>query len=182
MAEKKSVIDEAYPGDVIGIHDTGNFKIGDTLSEGKKIMFKGLPSFSPELFRYVENADPMKAKQLSKGIDQLMDEGVAQLFTRSVNGRKIIGTVGALQFEVIEYRLKHEYGASSRYEAVDFYKACWLTGDKDEIAELKRKKYKAMAVDKHGRDVFLAESSYALTMAQQNFKGITFHFNSDLSN
>lgn len=181
MAEKKSVIDEAYPGDVIGIHDTGNFKIGDTLSQGEKINFKGLPSFSPELFRYVENADPMKAKQLAKGIDQLMDEGVAQLFTRTVNNRKIIGTVGALQFEVIEYRLKHEYGASSRYEAVDFYKACWLTGDEAEIADLKKKKYKAMAVDKHGRDVFLSESSYALTMAQQNFKGINFHFNSDLS-
>ncbi len=181
MAEKKSIIEEAFPGDVIGLHDTGNFKIGDTLSEGEKITFKGLPSFSPELFRYVENADPMKSKQLSKGIDQLMDEGVAQLFTRTVNGRKIIGTVGALQFEVIEYRLKHEYGASSRYEAVDFYKACWITGDKDEIAELKKKKYKAMAIDKHGRDVFLAESPYALTMAQQNYQKINFHFNSDLS-
>lgn len=122
MAEKKSVIDEAYPGDVIGIHDTGNFKIGDSLSEGEQINFKGIPSFSPELFKYVENADPMKSKQLAKGIDQLMDEGVAQLFTRSVNGRKIIGTVGALQFEVIEYRLLHEYGATSRYEPVDFSK------------------------------------------------------------
>ncbi len=181
MAEKKSVIDEAFPGDVIGLHDTGNFKIGDTLSEGEKINFKGLPSFSPEMFKYVENADPMKSKQLSKGIDQLMDEGVAQLFTRNVNGRKIIGTVGALQFEVIEYRLLHEYGASSRYEAVDFHKACWITGDKAEIEEFKKKKYKAMAVDKHGRDVFLAESPYALTMAQQNYKNIQFHFNSDLS-
>ena len=145
MAEKKSVIDDAFPGDVIGIHDTGNFKIGDSLSEGEKVTFKGLPSFSPELFKYVENADPMKAKQLAKGVDQLMDEGVAQLFTRSVNGRKIIGTVGALQFEVIEYRLKHEYGATSRYEPVDFYKACWLTGDQEEIDEFKKKKYKAMA-------------------------------------
>jgi len=182
MAEKKSVIDEAYPGDVIGIHDTGNFKIGDTLSEGEKINFKGLPSFSPELFKYVENGDPMKSKQLAKGIDQLMDEGVAQLFTRTVNGRKIIGTVGALQFEVIEYRLKHEYGATSRYEAVDFHKACWLTGDQTEIEDFRKKKYKAMAIDKHGRDVFLAESSYALTMAQQNFKNIEFHFTSELSN
>ncbi len=181
MAEKKSVIENAYPGDVVGLHDTGNFKIGDTLSEGEKISFKGLPSFSPELFRYVENADPMKSKQLSKGIDQLMDEGVAQLFTRTVNGRKIIGTVGALQFEVIEYRLKHEYGASSKYEAVDFHKACWLTGDSNEIAKFKKVKYKSMAIDKHGRDVFLAESPYALTMAQQNYKGIKFHFNSDLS-
>jgi peptide chain release factor 3 len=179
MAQKKSVIDEAYPGDVIGLHDTGNFKIGDTLSEGENIHFKGIPSFSPEMFKYVENADPLKSKQLAKGVDQLMDEGVAQLFTRTINGRKIIGTVGALQFEVIEYRLLHEYGATSRYEAVDFYKACWITGDKAEIEDFKKKKYKMMATDKHGRDVFLAETSYALTMAQENFKKIEFHFSSE---
>ena len=107
MAEKKSVIDEAYPGDIVGLHDTGNFKIGDTFTEGETLRFTGIPSFSPELFRYIENADPMKFKQLAKGIDQLMDEGVAQLFTSRMNGRKIIGTVGALQFEVIEYRLQH---------------------------------------------------------------------------
>ena len=100
MASKKSIIDEAYPGDIVGLHDTGNFKIGDTLTEGEKLHFKGIPSFSPELFKYIENADPMKSKQLAKGIDQLMDEGVAQLFTNQFNNRKIIGTVGALQFEV----------------------------------------------------------------------------------
>jgi len=179
MAQKKSVIDDAYPGDVIGLHDTGNFKIGDSISEGEVIHFKGIPSFSPEMFKYVENADPLKSKQLAKGIDQLMDEGVAQLFTRTINGRKIIGTVGALQFEVIEYRLLHEYGATSRYEGVDFYKACWLTGDKAEIEDFKKKKYKMMATDKHERDVFLAESSYALMMAQENFKKIEFHFSSE---
>jgi peptide chain release factor 3 len=179
MAQKKSVIDDAFPGDVIGLHDTGNFKIGDTLSEGEDIHFKGIPSFSPEMFKYVENGDPLKSKQLAKGIDQLMDEGVAQLFTRTINGRKIIGTVGALQFEVIEYRLLHEYGATVRYEGVDFYKACWLSGNKAEIDDFKKKKYKMMATDKHGRDVFLAESSYALTMAQENFKKIEFHFKSE---
>ena len=109
MAEKKSIIDFAYPGDIVGLHDTGNFKIGDTFTEGEKLKFTGIPSFAPEQFRYIENADPLKFKQLAKGIDQLMDEGVAQLFTSSLNGRKIIGTVGALQFEVIEYRLAHEY-------------------------------------------------------------------------
>ena len=118
MAEKKSVIDFAYPGDIVGLHDTGTFKIGDTFTEGEKLKFTGIPSFSPELFRYIENADPMKFKQLAKGIDQLMDEGVAQLFTSSLNGRKIIGTVGALQFEVIQYRLEHEYGASCRWEPI----------------------------------------------------------------
>ncbi|HJN05398.1 MAG TPA: peptide chain release factor 3, partial [Bacteroidales bacterium] len=116
MAQKKSIVDEMYPGDIVGLHDTGNFKIGDTITEVENLNFKGMPSFSPELFKYVENANPMKAKQLAKGIDQLMDEGVAQLFTGKHTGRKIIGTVGALQFEVIQYRLEHEYGAKCRYE------------------------------------------------------------------
>ena len=114
MASKKSIIDEAYPGDIVGLHDTGNFKIGDTLTEGEKLHFKGIPSFSPELFKYIENADPMKSKQLAKGIDQLMDEGVAQLFTNQFNNRKIIGTVGALQFEVIERSEERRVGKECR--------------------------------------------------------------------
>ncbi len=118
MAQKKSVVDEAYPGDIVGIPDTGNFKIGDTLTAGETIHFKGLPSFSPEMFKYIENTDPMKAKQLDKGIRQLMDEGVAQLFVNQFNGRKIVGTVGQLQFEVIQYRLLHEYGAQCRWEPI----------------------------------------------------------------
>ena len=111
MAQRKSTIDEAYPGDIIGLPDSGIFKIGDTLTEGELLHFRGLPSFSPEMFKYIENDDPMKAKQLNKGIEQLMDEGVAQLFVNQFNGRKIIGTVGQLQFEVIEYRLQNEYNA-----------------------------------------------------------------------
>ena len=105
FAEKKEIVDVSYPGDIVGLHDTGNFKIGDTLTEGEAINYKGVPSFSPEHFRYINNADPLKSKQLFKGIDQLMDEGVAQLFTLELNGRKVIGTVGALQYEVIQYRL-----------------------------------------------------------------------------
>ncbi len=180
MAEKKSIVEEAYPGDIIGIPDSGNFKIGDSLSEGEALNFKGLPSFSPELFRYIENADPMKSKQLAKGIDQLMDEGVAQLFINQFNGRKIIGTVGALQFEVIQYRLLHEYGASCRYEPINLYKACWLESKDDkELEDFKKRKNQYMAKDKFGRDVFLADSSYMLDMARENFKNIKFHFSSE---
>lgn len=180
MADKKDIIDEAFPGDIIGIPDSGNFKIGDSLSEGEKLEFVGLPSFSPELFRYIENADPMKSKQLAKGIDQLMDEGVAQLFTNQFNGRKIIGTVGALQFEVIQYRLLHEYGASCRYEPINLYKACWLSSDDDaQLKEFKLRKVQYMAKDKQGRDVFLADSSYMLQMAQADFNKINFHFTSE---
>lgn len=180
MAEKKQVIDFAYAGDIIGLYDSGNFKIGDTLTEGEQIHYSGIPSFSPELFRYIENGDPLKFKQLSKGVDQLMDEGVAQLFTNEYNGRKIIGTVGALQFEVIEYRLKHEYGATCRYEPIQLHKACWFTSDnKEQLADFKKRKYQNLAKDKHGRDVFLADSSFALDMAQQNFPDIQFHFTSE---
>ena len=181
MAEKKSVIDEAFPGDIVGLPDTGTFMIGDTFTEGEKLKFTGIPSFSPEHFRYIENADPMKFKQLAKGIDQLMDEGVAQLFTSSLNGRKIIGTVGALQFEVIQYRLEHEYGAKCRWEPISIHKACWIESENaEQLADFKRRKHTNMAVDKHGRDVFLADTSYALAIAQENFKDITFKFTSEV--
>ena len=180
MASKKSIIDEAYPGDIVGLHDTGNFKIGDTLTEGEKLHFKGIPSFSPELFKYIENADPMKSKQLAKGIDQLMDEGVAQLFTNQFNNRKIIGTVGALQFEVIEYRLLHEYSAACRWENINLYKACWIEAlDPKELEDFRLHKAQYMAKDKWGRDVFLAESQYMLQMAQMNYKKLVFHFTSE---
>ena len=138
------------------------------------------PSFSPEMFKYIENADPLKSKQLHKGVEQLMDEGVAQLFTNQFSGRKIIGTVGQLQFEVIEYRLLHEYGAQCRWEPIHLYKACWIeSDDKEQLADFKKRKYQYLAYDKQGRDVFLAESRYILMMAQQDFKNICFHFNSE---
>ncbi|MCQ2059132.1 MAG: peptide chain release factor 3 [Bacteroidaceae bacterium] len=180
MAQRKSTIEEAYPGDIIGLPDTGNFRIGDTLTEGEVLHFKGLPSFSPEMFKYIDNADPMRAKQLAKGLEQLMGEGVAQMFVNQFNGRKIIGTVGQLQFEVIQYRLEHEYNASCRWEPVSLYKACWIeSDDKEELAQFKMRKHQFMALDKEGRDVFLADSGYVLQMAQIDFKHIKFHFTSE---
>ncbi|WNJ16646.1 peptide chain release factor 3 [Pontibacter sp. G13] len=180
MASKKSIIEEAYPGDIVGLYDTGNFKIGDTLTEGEQLHFKGIPSFSPELFQYVENADPMKSKQLAKGLNQLMDEGVAQLFIHQTSGRKIIGTVGALQFDVIQYRLKHEYSATCRYESASLYKACWITTDDPAILKAFRiRKAKNMAKDKHGHDVFLATSSWDLNSTQELFPEVKFHFTSE---
>lgn len=180
MAQKKSTIDEAWAGDIIGLPDNGNFKIGDTLTEGEVLHFRGLPSFSPEMFKYIENDDPMKAKQLNNGIDQLMDEGVAQLFVNQFNGRKIIGTVGQLQFEVIQYRLENEYNARCRWEPLNLYKACWIESDDEaELEAFKKRKYQFMARDREGRDVFLADSSYVLQMAQNDFKHIRFHFTSE---
>lgn len=180
MAQRKSTIDEAWPGDIVGLPDNGIFKIGDTLTEGEQLHFRGLPSFSPEMFKYIENDDPMKSKQLAKGIDQLMDEGVAQLFVNQFNGRKIIGTVGQLQFEVIQYRLENEYSAKCRWEPVHLYKACWIESeDEAELENFKKRKYQYMAHDNEGRDVFLADSSYVLQMAQEDFKNIKFHFTSE---
>ncbi|WP_315566835.1 peptide chain release factor 3 [Hoylesella pleuritidis] len=180
MAQRKSTIDEAYPGDIVGLPDNGIFKIGDTLTDGEQLHFRGLPSFSPEMFKYIENDDPMKTKQLNKGIEQLMDEGVAQLFVNQFNGRKIIGTVGQLQFEVIQYRLENEYNAKCRWEPVHLYKACWIeSDDASELEKFKKRKYQYMAKDREGRDVFLADSGYVLSMAQQDFKHIKFHFTSE---
>ena len=180
MAQKKETVDEAYAGDIIGLPDTGTFKIGDTLTSGEALHFRGLPSFSPEMFKYIENADPMKTKQLEKGIAQLMDEGVAQLFVNQFNNRKIIGTVGQLQFEVIQYRLLHEYGAQCRWEPLSLHKACWIESENaGELENFKKRKAQYMAKDKDGHDVFLADSGYVLQMAQNDFKDIRFHFTSE---
>ncbi len=180
MAQKKSIVDEVFPGDIVGLHDTGNFKIGDTLTEGEILNFKGIPSFSPELFKYVVNADPMRAKQLAKGIDQLMDEGVAQLFTGKTSGRKIIGTVGALQFEVIQYRLEHEYNAKCRYEPIRLYKTAWfVSDDKEQLEDFRARKAGQIALDKEGREVFMADSPFALQMAQEKYPKIKFYFTSE---
>jgi len=181
MASKKAVVDAAYPGDVVGLYDSGNFKIGDAITQGEKLHFKGIPSFSPEQFRYVNNADPMKTKQLQKGLSQLMDEGVAQLFTKQSTGRQIIGTVGALQFEVIQYRLKHEYGASVTYEPVPLKKAFWVSSD-DAAAfkEFLQRRKRDIATDKDGNYVFLGESMWAHKMVMENHPKVDFHTTSEV--
>jgi peptide chain release factor 3 len=180
MAQQKSVIDEAFPGDVVGLYDAGNFKIGDTMTEGGEFQFKGIPSFSPELFRYVNNLDPMKTKQLQKGLEQLTDEGVAQLFTRKVDGRRVIGTVGALQFEVIQHRLKSEYNASASFDQLNLYKALWISADdRKKLEAFMQDRNAHIALDKEGRPVFLAESAWLLQMAQEKFPDIKFHLKSE---
>lgn len=180
MAQDKSIIDEAFPGDVIGLYDTGSFKIGDTLTEGTTFSFKGIPSFSPEIFMELENKDPMKSKQLDKGIQQLTDEGVAQLFIQQPGNRKIVGTVGQLQFEVIKYRLENEYGAKCEFQPKRYYKACWMTTDNQEqLEQFIRAKSIYIAKDKDDNYVFLAETPFLLQMAQTDYPAIQFHFTSD---
>ncbi len=179
LAREKDVIETAYPGDVVGLFDTGNFKIGDTLTQGEQLQFTGIPTFSPELFKELVNKDPMKTKQLEKGIRQLTDEGVAQLFTQHGGNRKVIGCVGDLQFEVIQYRLLHEYGASCSFIPLSFYKACWITGDKKTLEDFIRFKQANIMEDKDGNLVYLAQSEWFLNTERQNNPGIEFHFTSE---
>lgn len=181
MAREKSVIEDAYAGDVVGLFDTGNFKIGDTLTEGEDFYFTGIPSFSPEIFKEVVNKDPMKTKQLEKGLLQLTDEGVAQLFTQFGGTKKIIGCVGELQFEVIQYRLLHEYGASVEFRALPFYKATWLTSkDQKKLEDFTKFKLANTGEDKDGHIVYLAQSEWFLNTEINNNPDIIFNFSSEI--
>ena len=180
MASSKSVVDSAFPGDVIGLYDSGTFKIGDTLSEGEIINYKGIPSFSPEIFKEIQNDDPMKTKQLEKGLSQLTDEGVAQLFVMQPGNRKIIGTVGELQFEVIQYRLKQEYGATCSFVSRNFFKACWMTSsDDDKLEDFIKRKSANIAYDKDNNSIFLAPSPFLLAQAESDYPEIIFHKTSE---
>lgn len=180
MAQDREIIDEAFPGDIVGLYDTGNLKIGDTLTEGENMTFKGIPSFSPEIFKEVINKDAMKTKQLEKGLRQLMEEGVAQYFSYEIGNRKVVGTVGQLQFEVIQFRLKNEYNASVEFAPMNLYKACWISStDKKQLDEFVRSKSRHIARDKDDKLVFMAESRAWLQMVQDNYPEIEFHFTSE---
>jgi peptide chain release factor 3 len=183
LASSRSITEEGYPGDVIGLYDSGNFKIGDTFTEGENLQFKGIPSFSPEIFREVENLDAMKSKQLDKGLRQLTEEGVAQLFVQQQGSKKIIGTVGELQFEVIRFRLEHEYGAKCVFRPLQFKKACWFSSnDKQALNDIYTRKGHNIALDRDERPVLFVESDWMLQMAQEGFPKIKFHFTSEWEN
>jgi peptide chain release factor 3 len=180
MAQDKNIVEEAFPGDVVGLYDTGNFKIGDALTEGESLEFRGIPSFSPEIFKELVNTDPMKSKQLEKGIQQLTDEGVAQLFTQQPGNRKFVGTVGELQFEVIQYRLLHEYGASCRFQPVSMTKACWIRSvNTEKLNDFIRFKQANIVRDKDNHLVYLAPSEWFLRMERENNPEIEFFFDSE---
>lgn len=180
MAQDRETVDEAWPGDIVGIYDTGNLKIGDTLTTGEEMTYTGIPSFSPEIFKEVVNKDAMKTKQLEKGLLQLMEEGVAQMFTYTLGKRKVVGTVGALQFEVIQFRLKQEYNATVEFQGQNIYKACWISSNNpSKLSEFVESKQRHIAQDKDGKLVFMAESRAWLQMVQENFPEIEFHFTSE---
>lgn len=183
MANEKTLIEEAYPGDVIGLYDNGIFKIGDTLTEGEALHYIGIPSFSPEIFKEVENRDPFKTKQLEKGIQQLTEEGVAQLFIQSNGNRKIIGTVGELQFDVIKFRLEHEYGAKCEFRNLNYTKAYWITGEtKAALDHFISSRGTAIAYDKENNPVYFSESEWMLKTIKHSFTAIHFHTTSEFKN
>jgi peptide chain release factor 3 len=180
MAQEKSIVDKAFPGDILGLHDTGNLRIGDTLTESELLNFKGIPCFSPEIFRFVVNEDPLKAKQLDKGLLHLCEEGIAQLFIREIDSRRILGVVGPLQFEVIQYRLEHEYSAKCRFENLAFTKAVWLMSDNQKkIEEFVKRNKSQIARDKEGGFVYLAETQWGLDREKQENPEIRFSSTSE---
>lgn len=179
MANEKNLIEDAWPGDVVGLYDNGNLKIGDTLTEGEALQFRGIPSFSPEIFKEVINRDPFKSKQLEKGLQQLTEEGLAQLFIQHGN-RKIIGTVGELQFDVIRFRLEHEYGAKCDFTPLRYIKALWITpDDRKQYEEFLQRKSATIALDREEHPVFFAESQWMLNVAMENYPGVIFHETSE---
>lgn len=180
VGQKKETIDEAFPGDVVGLYDVGNFKIGDTLTEGEELNFQGIPSFSPEIFKLIQNRTFEKVKQLDKGVLQLSEEGVAQLFIQDQGRRKIIGTVGELQFEVLQYRLLNEYGADCSFTPLNYTKARWITSkDPKKIDEFCKFKSNQIAKDKDGNLVFFAESDWMLQYYMKDHPDIEFHTTSE---
>lgn len=180
MANEKSIVEEAWPGDVVGLYDSGNFKIGDTLTEGEKLHFKGIPSFSPSIFKEVENMDPMRTKQLEKGIEQLTDEGVAQLFVMQPGNRKVIGAVGELQFEVINFRLEHEYGAKCRFRTLSYSRSSWVNStDKKKLDEFVKRKQQHIGTDKEGNPVYLADNEFMINMTKNDYPDIDFYRTSE---
>ncbi|HPS30666.1 MAG TPA: peptide chain release factor 3 [bacterium] len=180
VGQKKETIEEAYPGDVVGLYDVGNFKIGDTLTEGEVMNFQGIPSFSPEIFKLLNNRSFEKVKQLEKGVLQLSEEGVAQLFIQDQGRRKIIGTVGQLQFEVLQYRLLNEYGADCDFSQLKFTRARWITSKNPaKITEFCKYQNNQIAKDKDGNLVFFAESDWMLQFYMKDHPDIEFHTTSE---
>jgi peptide chain release factor 3 len=181
MAQSRNIVDSAIPGDIIGLHDTGTFKIGDTLTEGEMIQYKGIPSFAPQIFRTVVNKDPLKDKQFKKGLEQLAEEGVVQIFTKVVTKQKLIGVVGSLQLDVIQHRLLHEYKATCIFEPVDFQTACWINApDKEVIDKFVGENQNKIALDVRGQLIYLAPSRWMLDRTVEDYKGLKYYFTSDM--
>ena len=174
MAQDRTTMDEAYSGDIIGIPNHGTIKVGDTFSENENLKFTGLPSFAPEFFRKARLKNPLKMKQLQKGLQQLAEEGASQLFRPILSNDLILGAVGMLQFEVVAHRLEHEYGVDIVFENYDCYTARWLRGKDSDLSAIADKYGFNVAMDGANEYVYLAPNRVNLQMAQERYPYIEF--------
>ncbi len=175
MAAERQAADEAYAGDIIGLHNHGTINIGDTFTEGERLTFTGIPNFAPEMFRRAVLKDPLRMKQLAKGLGQLCEEGATQLFKPLRNNDQILGAVGQLQFDVVAFRLADEYGVQCSFEPIGVHTARWVyAGDDKKLAEFQTKGYDNLAVDHSGALVYLAPSRVNLELTLERWPGIDF--------
>ncbi|MEM7709051.1 MAG: peptide chain release factor 3 [Pseudomonadota bacterium] len=174
MAQDRGTVDAAYAGDIVGLHNHGTIRIGDTFTEGEQLQFTGIPSFAPELFRRARLRDPLKLKQLSKGLGQLSEEGATQFFKPMLGNELVLGAVGILQFDVVAYRLKSEYHVDAIFESVNVVTARWVTGDDKKLAEFKAKLDMNLATDGHGDLVYLAPSRVNLQLTEERWPDLRF--------
>ena len=175
LAGDRSAVEEAMSGDIIGLHNHGTIQIGDTFTEGETLKFTGIPHFAPELFRRIRLKDPLKLKQLQKGLQQLSEEGSTQVFFPINNTDIIVGAVGVLQFEVVAYRLKDEYKVEAIYEAVNVHTARWVDGDDTKkLDDFKRKCADNLAIDGGGHLTYLAPTRVNLSLSEERYPDIEF--------
>ncbi len=176
MAAERTAIEDAWPGDVIGLFDAGQYRIGDSLVEGGKFEFEGVPRFSPEHFAIVRSKDPLKRKQMEKGIEQLSEEGTVQVFHQLQMGMKdpIVGVVGALQFEVLQYRVEHEYGANIVIDRLPFTTARWVVGEKFDPKVFDWEGNRQTVQDRDGLPLVLFQDEWALQHAESKHPELKF--------
>jgi peptide chain release factor 3 len=175
MAADRSAADEAYAGDIIGLHNHGTINIGDTFTEGEKLTFTGIPNFAPEMFRRAVLKDPLKMKQLAKGLGQLCEEGATQLFKPLRNNDMILGAVGQLQFEVVAFRLQDEYAVAAVFETIGVHTARWIYCEDDRhLEEFRTKMHDNLAIDHSGALVYLAPSRVNLELTIERWPKISF--------
>jgi len=175
MSRERSSIETAHAGDVIGIHNHGGIGIGDTFTQGEKLNFQGIPNFAPELFRRAQLKDPLKAKALQKGLDQLSEEGATQVFRPISNSSQILGAVGILQFDVVAHRLKYEYGVDCQFESINIATARWVNGSDKDLEQLKIKAGNNIAIDSAGMLSYLAPSMVNLQLTMERHPNLTFN-------
>ncbi|HUS23554.1 MAG TPA: peptide chain release factor 3 [Candidatus Binatia bacterium] len=174
MAKDREAVEQAFPGDIIGLHNYGTIAIGDTFTEGETLRYSGVPNFAPDLFRRVVLKDPLKAKQLNKGLDQLCEEGATQVYRPLTSNDIVLGAVGQLQFEVTAFRLKDEYGVEAALEPVTVHCARWVAAAEKDLEEFQEKNDARLARDHFGGLVYLASSAVNLQMAQERFPKVRF--------